>query len=152
MIKYNIVTELFISELWFCSIIKGYSPKYIASSKSAFLLTLLYRYLIKYMLTQSGMVGMIGLEPMTSRLSAERSNHLSYTPINGVTDGTWTHNSQDHNLGLYRLSYRHSTVPKTPILNGAGREIRTLMGVSPLASKASASNQFRHTRIWKLSR
>ena len=52
--------------------------------------------------------------------------------------------------GSNLLNYRHSTMPKTPILNGAGREIRTLMGISPPASKAGASDQFRHTRIMKV--
>ena len=136
-----------------CSTVKlSYLGRYIASSKSAFLLTLLYRYLIKYMLTQSGMVVLMWLEHMTSPLSVVRSNLLNYRTIIGVTDGIWTHNRRNHNPWFYRLNYRHSTMPKTPILNGAGREIRTLMGISPLASKASASNQFRHTRIWKLSR
>ena len=27
--------------------------------------------------------------------------------LNGVADGTRTHDNQDHNLGLYQLSYSH---------------------------------------------
>ena len=35
---------------------------------------------------------------------------------NGVTDGTRTHDDQNHNLGLYQLSYGHHVWP-------AGREL-----------------------------
>ncbi|MEY3970262.1 MAG: hypothetical protein RL617_1275, partial [Pseudomonadota bacterium] len=30
--------------------------------------------------------------------------------VDGVTDGTRTHDNQNHNLGLYQLSYGHHAI------------------------------------------
>ena len=35
---------------------------------------------------------------------------LAISHYNGVTDGTWTHDNQNHNLALYQLNYGHHVV------------------------------------------
>lgn len=52
------------------------------------------------------MVGVTGIEPVTSSLSGTRSNQLSYTPgCVGGGNGTRTRDIQLAKLALYQLSY-----------------------------------------------
>ena len=53
-----------------------------------------------------GMVGVTGVEPVTSSLSGTRSNQLSYTPgCVGGGNGIRTRDFQLAKLALYQLSY-----------------------------------------------
>ena len=52
------------------------------------------------------LVGVTGVEPVTSSLSGTRSNQLSYTPgCVGGGNGTRTRDFQLAKLALYQLSY-----------------------------------------------
>ena len=55
-------------------------------------------------------MGLIGLEPMTLRLSSACSNQLSYRPgVNGGGKGIRTPDIQLAKLALYQLSYAPDT-------------------------------------------
>lgn len=41
--------------------------------------------------------------------------------MNGVSDGTRTHDNRDHNPGLYQLSYAHHITKKTHLFGAPGR-------------------------------
>ena len=58
------------------------------------------------------LVGVTGVEPVTSSLSGTRSNQLSYTPgCVGGGNGTRTRDFQLAKLALYQLSYAPVVMP-----------------------------------------
>ena len=58
------------------------------------------------------LVGVTGVEPVTSSLSGTRSNQLSYTPgCVGGGNGTRTRDFQLAKLALYQLSYAPVVLP-----------------------------------------
>ena len=46
-------------------------------------------------------------EPMRRKKSSRGSRELFFAVSGGVANGTRTHDNQNHNLGLYQLSYSH---------------------------------------------
>ena len=53
------------------------------------------------------MAGIAGFEPTNTRVKVWCLTAWRYPKINGVNDGTRTHDNQNHNLALYQLNYVH---------------------------------------------
>ena len=56
------------------------------------------------------MAGIAGFEPTNTAVKVRCLTAWRYPSINGVNDGTRTHDNQNHNLALYQLNYVHHMV------------------------------------------
>ena len=74
----------------------------------------LSRFITPRFLTASGLVGLDGLEPSTSRLSGVRSNHLSYRPLFSLGDFVSNHSSAFSSWLVEMMGFE----PMTPCLQG----------------------------------
>ena len=56
------------------------------------------------------MAGIAGFEPTNTAVKVRCLTAWRYPSINGVNDGTRTHDNQCHKLALYQLNYVHHMV------------------------------------------
>ena len=69
---------------------------------------------------RSGRLELPQISPLEPKSSA--STNFATTAVSGVIDGARTHDSRNHNPGLYQLSYNHHN---NPLYYGASGRIRT---------------------------